>query len=330
MFKKKFFIEGLINKGFWVEKNIIVLQVNNYLKKIDVLKNETINSVLINKEYSIQKIEKVPEGYIGLSNGRVLFFNDKLEFLVEKKVRFSGYKILQKKYLISIVDYDCSIFQGKYGIYELAIDKNKWETDFGGILNSQDGLIYFTISLNKIERRNFTNGEILWNYSFNGDTKGKYPQLIGTTDNLIFLGIDTLDKLLAININDGSIKWERTTLPSYYQYDTKKKVLHIITAAYQCIDPNTGNELDNFNNRDYFDKIGIFSQRGNYAITGDHLITTDHSKGIIGAFNTVTHKFDWVHKEEGVNFPGVNPIIYCEPYLFVQDNKGTLHIFENE
>lgn len=330
MFKKKYIIEGLINKGFLVDKNIIVLQVNNVLKKIDSIKNETICSTRINNEYSIQRIERITDGYIGLSNGRVLFFNDKLEFFIEKKVRYSGYKLFQKKYLISIVDYDYSIFQGKYGIYELAIDKNKWETDYGGILSSIDGQNYFTLSLNKIDRRNFKDGKIMWTYSFDGDTKGKYPQLIGTTDNLIFLGIDSLDKLLAININDGSIKWELETIPKFEMLDSTKGKIHSLTGAYFCIDAESGKQIDSFQEDSYFDEIGIISQRGNYAIAGDHLITTDHAKGIIGAFNIVTHKFDWVHKEEGISFPGANPIKYCEPYLFVHDNMGTLHIFEKE
>jgi len=330
MFKKKYFIDGPINKGFFIEKDGIVLQVNNCINKIDVSSGESVYSVPIKSGNNIQRIEKIPTGYIGLSNGRVMFFSDLLELSMEKRVRFSGYKLFQQKYLISVVDYDISTLKGKYGIYEITIDKNLWETDFGGILSSIDGQNFFTLSLNSIERRSFKDGKILWICSFDGETKGKYPQLIGINDKLVLIGIDSIDKLLAIDINDGSIKWERTTLPSYYQYDTKKKVLHAITAAYKCIDPNTGNELDSFNNRDYFDEIGIFSQRGNYAIAGDHLITTDNAKGIIGAFNTVTHKFDWVHKEEDVSFPGANPIIYSEPYLFVHDNKGTLHVFEKE
>lgn len=231
------------------------------------------------------------------------------------------------------------VFQGKikereYGIYSkqnkeiLWLDKEQNSLEcFGDYLFGQNSF--------EIHRSEINTGKILWKTDF----KSIFPVLADKRGRVIFLsihnellicGIDSLDKLLAININDGSIKWERTTLPNYYQYDTQKKVLHVITAAYKSIDPNTGNELDSFNNRDYFDEIGIFSQRGNYAISGDYLITTDHSKGIIGVFNTVTHKFDWVHKEEGVNFPGANPIMYDEPYLFAHDNKGTLHIFEKE
>lgn len=230
------------------------------------------------------------------------------------------------------------VFQGEieereFGIYSkqskevLWLDREQKSLEcIGDYLFGQDSF--------EIHRSEIDTGKVLWK----SDLKLKYPELVNKNggidflgvhnDELLICGIELLDKLLAININDGSIKWERTTLPGYYQYDIQKKVLHIITAAYKRIDPNTGNEIDSYINHDYFYEIGIFSQRGNYVIVGDHIITTDHEKGMIGAFNTVTHKFDWVHKEEGISFPGAFPIKYCEPYLFVQDNKKTLHIFE--
>jgi hypothetical protein len=50
----------------------------------------------------------------------------------------------------------------------------------------------------------------------------------------------------------------------------------------------------------------------------------------VGAFNTITHKFDWVHAEEGVSFPSPRPILYEAPYLVLHDNQGSLHVFEKE
>lgn len=237
-------------------------------------------------------------------------------------------------YSDKIVVYQGDVYEKEFGVFSKQSKKILWLSKEQNALECFEGYM-FGQRLFEIHRSEINSGKILWK----SDLKSIYPVLadkrgrinfLNIHNELLICGIESLDKLFAININDGSIKWERTTLPSYYQYDTKKKVLHAITAAYKCIDPNTGNELDSFNNRDYFDEIGIFSQRGNYAIAGDHLITTDHAKGIIGAFNTVTHKFDWVHKEEGISFPGANPIIYSEPYLFVHDNKGTLHVFEKE
>lgn len=103
--------------------------------------------------------------------------------------------------------------------------------------------------------------------------------------------------------------------------------LHIITGAYKCLNPLSGEAIDSFDDQSYFKEAGIFSQRNNYAIAGDHLITTDYQKGNIGAFNTATHKFDWHHEEEGVSFPSPSPIIYEAPYLLVHDSLGTLHVF---
>jgi hypothetical protein len=333
MFKFKFKTDNILR--YFCEKGEIYLS-----KKIDagrgiVEKFNLANNLLL-KRIELDKyiLRIIFDGknllLIDGSNKGVLYDKESLCELGIIPLEISG----SCHYSDKIVVYQGNVYEREYGIYSKQGKEILWLDKEQNALESFGDYLFGQTSF-EIHRSEINTGKILWK----SDLKSKYPVLadkrgrinfLNIHNELLICGIDSLDKLLAINIDDGTLKWERTTLPSYYQFDHKKKILHALTAAYKCVDPNTGNELDSFNNRDYFDEIGIFSQRGNYAIAGDHLITTDHAKGIIGAFNTVTHKFDWVHKEEGVSFPRANPIKYCEPYLFVHDNKGTLHIFEKE
>ncbi len=233
-----------------------------------------------------------------------------------------------------ITVYSDKLNNEEFGIYSLSKKKLLWISEdwkslelFGNLLFSQEKYL--------LHRIDVLTGNILWKH----DLKSVCPELseqrgriilLDVSNSVLIIGLEKVDKLLALNVETGEIKWERTTLPQFYKVENVENRIHVITAAYKCLDLDTGEELDSYDNRSYFDEVGILSQRNNYCFDGEYIITTDYQKGIIGAFNTVTHKFDWVHKEEGVSFPSPNPILYNEPYLLVHDNKGTLHIFEKE
>ncbi|MFA0964002.1 PQQ-binding-like beta-propeller repeat protein [Roseivirga sp. BDSF3-8] len=232
-----------------------------------------------------------------------------------------------------------SVYQGRiknreFGIYSISSNDVLWMSSqlkalevFGDkIFGQSEFVIYRTAP---------DTGRLLWK----SDLKTKYRELIGIRggvrilglcENLVIAAIENIDKLIALDLATGVLKWDRTTLAGFYKLDIIKSKLHIITGAYKCLDPISGNALDSFDDQQYFKEVGIFSQRNNYAIDGDHLITTDYQKGIIGALNTATHKFDWLHEEEGVSFPTPSPVVYQAPYLLVHDNRGTLHIFQKE
>jgi len=146
----------------------------------------------------------------------------------------------------------------------------------------------------------------------------------------VVFGLQGGDKLIALDAETGAIKWEIETFSKGVCVDKEKGLLHHLMVNYAAYDLHTGELKDNYQDNTYFKSVGIESQRSNYVLDGDHLITTDFRKGVIGAFNTATHKFEWVHKEEGVSFPSPVPITFNASYLLVHDNKGSLHIFERE
>lgn len=327
MFKKKYAIEDKVNKGFLVKSGEVLLQANSYLRKINISTGATIVESKLSSDLDIQKIEKLNEGYVGLASGKICFLNSSLKLNKETAIRFAGYHLYEQKYLVKILDYDYITFKGKYSVFDLTSGYDLWGIDTGEMVKIESNMA-FTVSPKVVGKRNFATGESEWIYRI--ENESFVPELIGVFKDLAFFGLQKENKLIALDIETGTLKWDRTTLPAYYKLDDVHNKLHIVTGAYKCLDPKSGNAIDSFDDQSYFKGVGILSQRNNYAIDGDYLITTDYQKGVIGAFNTATHKFDWLHEEEGVSFPAPSPVIYQAPYLLVHDNLGTLHIFEKE
>lgn len=327
MFRKKYTIEGKINKGFLIESDYLLIQQDSYLKKINLSNGETITSSKIDDGLNIQKIEKLENGYIGLANGKICFLDNDLKLKGEKKIRFSGYDLLEEKFLIKIIDYDYTTFKGIYGVFDLSTGEDLWEIGTGESIKIESNIV-FTISPNGIKRRDIVQGEIKW--SLEMDNGNLLPELIGVSNGLVIFTFQEKDRVVAVNVETGIIRWEIETIAKGLCIDKEKGLLHHMLGTYGNHDLNTGELLDNCSDDNYFKSIGIESQRSNYVLYGDYLITTDWKNGIVGAFNTLTHKFDWVHEEEGVSFPSPVPLSYTSPYLLIHDNKGTLHIFEKE
>ncbi len=182
-----------------------------------------------------------------------------------------------------------------------------------------------------IDKYDINTGELLWRYDINKiSNNDKVSRLIGVHKNILVGGIGT-NWLFGIDTNSGKLAWKRKTTPNFVAIDRKNDLLHSIISVYYKFDIFTGDILNRFDDISYFeDEVGIESQRSTYVQIGDHLITTDWRKGRIGAFNTLTHRFDWIHDEPGVSFPGLYLIRYYDPYLFLMDNKNNLHIFKKE
>jgi outer membrane protein assembly factor BamB len=171
---------------------------------------------------------------------------------------------------------------------------------------------------------------LLWQKNLETDFPGqKISRLVGVYENVLIVGIAS-DWLIGMDTESGSILWKEQAIPNYYQLNKTNGYLISITTGYSQRDAKTGILLQSFKDQKILGLDVFVSQRDNFVIVEDHIITTDWKKGIIGAFNTVTHQFDWIHKEEGVSFPAGQPIKYFEPYLFVMDSKQTLHIFQKE
>jgi len=218
----------------------------------------------------------------------------------------------------------------KSGLFDFENNKLLWLTYDANNLFFYNKILFGEFN-NIINRYNNQTGEILWQFNITDiQPGGNISCLIGVYQNILIAGIGT-DWLLGIDTQSGKLVWKRELTPNFITIDKNKGVLYSLISIYIKLNPLTGKTLDLFDNKNYFEKeIGIESQRDNYAIAGNYLITTDWRKGKIGAFNTLTHRFDWIHEEPGISFPGGHPIKYSEPYLFVMDNKHNLHIFEKQ
>jgi hypothetical protein len=327
MFKKKYTIEGKVNKGFLIESGVIILQTKSFLKKINISNGELIIDSEIKNGLSYQTIEKLPQGYLGLASGKITFLEENLKEKETKSIRYAGYYLYENKYITEVLDYNYTTFKGKYGLHELSTGIILWEADTWENIKIESG-VAFTVSPDHIDRRDILNGSKKWNLRI--DNKNLVPEVIGISDDIVIFGLQEVDKLLAINIETGSIKWEVDTFAKGLCIDKERNLLHQLLVNYAAFDLSSGELKENYRDNTYFESVGIESQRSNFALAGGHLITTDWQKGNIGAFNLITHKFDWIHREEDIFFPSPKPIEYHDPYLFLHDNNDTLHIFEKE
>ncbi len=316
-----------VNKGFLIKSGKILYQSQNilYQKRID--KQEIESHIVVKDDF--QGIYLLSSNIIGISGtGYVLFESN---FHVRQNETFANgigdFKLYDGSKIVITADYDYDLFLPKAGLYDVLLNKILWGSDAGEMLKVESNQV-FSISSKKICKRNVDGGIVIWTNDIENDNI--YPELVGVYDDKVLWGLQERDKLLAIDIETGAVKWEIDTFVKGLLMDKEKGLLYQMMVNYAAFDLDTGELKENYRDNAYFESVGIESQRSNYVLVGDHIITTDWQKGIIGAFNTVTHKFDWVHKEEGVSFPSPSPIIYSEPYLVVRDNKGTLHIFEKE
>jgi hypothetical protein len=184
---------------------------------------------------------------------------------------------------------------------------------------------------NEIIKLSQNTGQILWRFDVSEiDKELEVSRLVGVSDGILVAGIGD-EYMIGINTENGELVWKQRAIPDFDIIDHSNNVLHSLTSGYVKRDMKNGEILDLFDDKDYFEKeIGIESQRSNYVLVGDHIITTDWKKGRIGAFNTITHRFDWLYEEAGVSFPAGQAMKYFAPYLFVMDSKQMLHIFERE
>lgn len=231
------------------------------------------------------------------------------------------------------------VFRGKiknreFGIYSISENQVLWFNKnfkaleiFGDILLGQSNF--------EIIRVDPKTGEVIWELNLKLcftsllEKNGK-ANLIDVSANSVIVGLEQIDKVISVNIENGDVQWQINTFSNGLKVDSEKGILLQMLVNYSKYDLNTGEMIDNFNNSEYFESCEIESQRSNYVLVDDHIITTDWRKGNIGAFNTKTHKFDWIERIDGVSFPSPKPIKYSDPYLFVHDSNNTLHIFERE
>jgi len=195
-------------------------------------------------------------------------------------------------------------------------------------IDTKDKDTFETIGL--ITALDIHTGTKLWQFNITDiQPGGNISRLIGVYQNILIAGIGT-DWLLGIDTQSGKLVWKEKAIPNFYKINYHKGTVVSITSGFTERNIKTGEVINTFKDSKVLGLDTFMSQRDNYAVAGKYLITTDQRKGKIGAFNTLTHRFDWIHEEPGISFPGGHPIKYSEPYLFVMDNKHNLHIFEKQ
>ena len=173
-----------------------------------------------------------------------------------------------------------------------------------------------------------TEGSILWSVDYTdelaklGDRHNKILTIIGISDGVIICRYDNGQVGIGINVETGHVKWieEGWFISLELQQDG---TMFSMGPPMTVRDVHTGKIIGEYGEVD----SRMYTSRGVYSWIGDHIILSGSQRDTIAAFNTKTHKIDWIHKEEGVWFPDV-PMKYFHPYLFVNDSKGNLHVFE--
>lgn len=244
-----------------------------------------------------------------------IFFKEGFEFmflLLNKSANY--YHKTSSQNIISLVHYyDNKVFWS--------------QNNLSGVLVIENFLI--TLNNNFISSISENDGQILWRFDVSEiDKELEVSRLVGIWNGILVAGIGE-DYMIGINTENGEMVWKiETDIASHAIIDKENSKLKCIISRYYFeIELGNGNyrKIQYAETDDDFD-----SQRNNYVLVGDHIITTDWKKGKIGAFNTLTHRFDWIHEEPGVSFPAGQAMKYFDPFLFVMDSKEVLHIFKKE
>ncbi|BBM02719.1 hypothetical protein [Microbulbifer sp. GL-2] len=324
MFKKILTIKN-VNKGCCISNNQLFFQSGKEIVQYDMAGKKELLRRSVSDDFRC--FVKRDDLIIGISGLGYTFFDSQLHVVRSIRVKngIGDYCLYNSNLVVVTTDYDYTLFLPKEGVQDIFSDEVLWESNSGEVIEIGSN-IAFTVSLKGVSRRGLGKGELKW---FVETSSGKYlPNLVGVSNDVAVFSFKDLDKLIAFDVETGKVKYEIKTFARGLCIDEKKGLLHQMLANYAAYDLLTGELKDNYQDFSYFKSVGVETQRSNYVMMGEHIITTDWKEGVIGAFNTTTHKFDWVHKMGGVSFPPPAPIVYQNSYLLLYDNLGALHIFD--
>ncbi|MBP2834031.1 hypothetical protein J8281_17680 [Aquimarina sp. U1-2] len=328
---KSIYSVGVCDSYFYhaIEDQILIYSIKN----LNLLKTISTSFQLFLIENLVDDIILVQDS----TNGRAHTLNlknDKINMPVEVK----DYK----------VGHDSGVYEGKkilyksrdiyskseYVFYDFEQDRIIWNNKTAVSIKIFDSYL-FGISTNEIQKFSFDKGQILWKFDFEDQFRKQVciQILLTVYKTVLVIGLQD-DILIGVNIEDGSLLWkiEECNNSNYALDESDGKLKGITSIGYFEVDIVNGvyNRTLFMDFEKVHDPTIFDSQRDNFVLVGDHIITTDWRKGQIGAFNTKTLVFDWMHEETGVSFPAGQPLKYFDPYLFVMDNKNVLHIFKKD
>ncbi|WP_444919540.1 hypothetical protein ACJJID_11075 [Microbulbifer sp. CnH-101-G] len=291
MFKKMLTIKN-VNKGYCISSSQLTFQSGKEVVQYDMVgKKESHSSTLM---YDFKKFEMKGNVLVGVSTSECVFFDTQLisveAIAIEAPV--CDFSLYNDRLIVVRTDYDYSFFLSKQGIKDIFLGDIIWEAGFGENIKVESN-IAFTVSLKGVARRDLEHGEVKW--SVDVASESFLPELIGVSNGIVIFSFAGINKAIAFDVETGKIKWEIKTLGGGLSIDEKKGLLHKFMVNYAVYDVLNGGLKDRYQDDAYFKEVGIESLRSNYAIAGGHIITTDRKEGVVGAFNTATHKFDGVH-----------------------------------
>ncbi|WP_067145671.1 PQQ-binding-like beta-propeller repeat protein [Pseudotamlana agarivorans] len=322
-------IKTNLSNCLFLNKHTFYVFENKTLKKYNIDKMTSENILELKEGHP--NLLKFDDSFLWYSNKRLL---RKFQIRTGKEDTFDygKFNTLNQNLGIFYTKENNNIF---FNVYDLNIKKILWKHK--AIISPKFLNNYFfseNSTNNKLSLHRNETGEVIWQLDVSKVFHDlKLSKFIGAYKNVLLVGIGTTtdvnNYIAAISIDTGEVIWKQKGFYNFLKINPSDGCIYLINAGYSKTDIPTGNILDEYVNNEVFGLDKFLSYRDNYVILKDHIISTDHKLGKIVAFNTKTHQFDWVHKEPGVNFPIGSPIIYKAPYLFVQDNKKTVHVFEH-
>ncbi|WP_444905885.1 PQQ-binding-like beta-propeller repeat protein [Microbulbifer sp. ANSA003] len=314
-----------VRRGCSLVDGVLIYQSEKKVVQYDLQSESVINELSVAENFNkfIQKDNLL----VGISCSGYKFFDGQLLGVksVPVKSGIGNFNLYADNFIVVATDYDYSLFQAKVGIQDVYRDKLLWESNFGELIEIELNKA-FTVSRKGVSRRDLKTGEVKWSVDLASDKH--LPRLIGASSEIVIFAFKAANKVIAFDLETGSIEWKIDTFSGGLRVDEDKGTLHQMLTSYAAFDLLSGKLKDNYQDKSYFESVCIHSQRDGYILDGNHIITTDRRLGAIGAFNIVSHKFDWLYKEDGVSFPGATSMIFREPYLLVYDHRESLHIFK--
>lgn len=333
MFKFHFKIDGVLKYSILGNDLFISMRLQERSGKMQIwdLINVILKKEIESNTFYYTLFSKTNNEFLLVnneSNGSILDMDYNLKMSIDKEIKIA----YSESYADLISVYQGTLKDRKFGIYSIPDKRMLFISENLKSLQVIDKNIFGQDNW-KLYRVNSQSGEILWkkdlttNYTNLINKQGRI-KIFGIKKDVVLIGLQGIDKILALNIETGEVLWETNGFPSLTKLDEIAGFLYSFSGGYIKVKVDSGEIVDKYSDIAYFDSVSVFSQRDNYAIVDNFIISTDTRHGNIGAFNMLTHQFDWVYRMEDVSFPGASPVLYSHPYLAVHDNKGGLHIFE--
>lgn len=325
--------------GYNIQKEKICYNNNGVIKIIDIITKSEIEILVDGYDYDTGRLFIINNHkYLNCSNVQKDVTNFRWSsqlyelnenYQINKRVTLPGFLIFEfsqsAKHFVLNTGFDFNTKSSKCGLYSIDSNELLFEAE------SEEQLILFQtkvfgVSQTFICERNMTNGDILWKLEY--ENQQLFPRIVYTNNHLVLFAFSDKPRLFCYDYVKDEILWEVESKGDGIYVDEQKNILHILKGYYRKIDLETGEVLASCFDHEYFLQSGIMSYRYKIVMIENHIITTDNEKGRIGAFNTETFKFDWIHEEKDIYFPSPQPMYYHAPYLFLHDNKKTLHIYK--